>query len=374
MPVGPPIRHAPCAPVVLASSPGVSLRFFEGVAIIGLVDQDIISDEHRLVEDLLTVFDRCIRQSHQVRFIILWMDGVKEDVAMVSADIGRSKHNLKLVAERAESMHQLLVGFGHGNLSPLCSHLLAISDVSTATSTTKLQLVTPNGHLASLDALEALSSGMLRHAAYDQEDLSKWFESQLDTLLGLEQDELRRLRRGGGPQRVRTQSPSAQGIQPAVRGTQSSAPASSAEHTERADRAQPSSPECRSGPGAAWSPPGPPVTTMMIRHIPCAVTVEGLIEAVESVGFAGLYDLVHLPMGCRRDTLRSSNLGYGFINFRTPAAAELFPQKFRGYSFQGSSSQKVIAVQPARVQGFERVLQHISHNKYAGVGCCVASV
>jgi len=87
---------------------------------------------------------------------------------------------------------------------------------------------------------------------------------------------------------------------------------------------------------------------LMVCNLPCAVKCEGLAATVDSKGFNGKYDLIHLP-GCRKN----SNLGFGFIRFRKQEDAAEFAKAFEGYQFKGNST-KVIQIKPAHFQPVER--------------------
>eukprot|EP00929_Paragymnodinium_shiwhaense_P111370 TRINITY_DN7934_c0_g2_i2.p1 TRINITY_DN7934_c0_g2~~TRINITY_DN7934_c0_g2_i2.p1 ORF type:complete len:375 (-),score=71.45 TRINITY_DN7934_c0_g2_i2:269-1393(-) len=102
-------------------------------------------------------------------------------------------------------------------------------------------------------------------------------------------------------------------------------------------------------------------TTLLIRHIPCRVVQSQLVDAVNSMGFDGKYDLIYLPLGGRSETV-VSNLGYGFINMLTVEDAKAFATAFEGYRFKWSGSQKVCAVRNARIQGFRGNLINFAHS------------
>jgi len=92
-----------------------------------------------------------------------------------------------------------------------------------------------------------------------------------------------------------------------------------------------------------------PITTLMIRHIPCRITQQQLASTIDEFGFEGKYDLLYLPTGSSSPT---SNLGYGFVNFREEVDAAAFWAAFDGHRFAGTDSKKTCAVKPAHVQGF----------------------
>mmetsp|Transcript_106107 Transcript_106107/g.167487 ORF Transcript_106107/g.167487 Transcript_106107/m.167487 type:complete len:285 (+) Transcript_106107:1-855(+) len=88
--------------------------------------------------------------------------------------------------------------------------------------------------------------------------------------------------------------------------------------------------------------------TMMVCNIPCRVRHEDLVEAIESTGFGGTYEFVHIP---GRKEQRDSNLGYGFIHFSHCEDAEKFAYTFEGYRFSGKASSKTCTVKVATCQG-----------------------
>eukprot|EP00931_Biecheleriopsis_adriatica_P021945 TRINITY_DN14216_c0_g1_i1.p1 TRINITY_DN14216_c0_g1~~TRINITY_DN14216_c0_g1_i1.p1 ORF type:complete len:562 (+),score=145.78 TRINITY_DN14216_c0_g1_i1:85-1770(+) len=105
------------------------------------------------------------------------------------------------------------------------------------------------------------------------------------------------------------------------------------------------------------SPAQPPevqsgYTTVMLRNIPNKYTREMLVKQLNQ-DFKGRFDFVYLPI----DFKNKCNVGYGFLNFRTPAACEEFTAKFDGVDVRkclpGLNSKKIAGVTPARVQGLE---------------------
>jgi len=92
-----------------------------------------------------------------------------------------------------------------------------------------------------------------------------------------------------------------------------------------------------------------PVTTMMICNIPCRFGQADVVEAIHSVGFAGMYDFVYLPS---RSGKHNTNIGYAFVEFRSAQNAELFAQAFENFQFQGTKSSKTCTVKNAHHQGF----------------------
>jgi hypothetical protein len=94
-----------------------------------------------------------------------------------------------------------------------------------------------------------------------------------------------------------------------------------------------------------------PITSLMLCNIPCRVTQESLGEAIDELGFKDTYDFLYLPTASRSAKTTGSNLGYGFINFVDPCYPGPFKAAFTAYTFPGTSSQKVLGVKVAHVQG-----------------------
>jgi len=91
---------------------------------------------------------------------------------------------------------------------------------------------------------------------------------------------------------------------------------------------------------------------LMIRNIPCRVSRNELVRVLDEQGFDGRHDYVHVPMSHRPKT----NLGYAFVNLIDEADEDAFELAFNGLRFQGTTSHKVCAVQPARLQGSDAKL------------------
>jgi len=90
-----------------------------------------------------------------------------------------------------------------------------------------------------------------------------------------------------------------------------------------------------------------PITTMMLKNIPCRKGQEEVMMHIDQKGFGNRYDFFYLP----RDVKFRANLGYAFINFLTPEDAENFSKEMNGYRFSTSGSMKACQVVPAHVQG-----------------------
>eukprot|EP00419_Tripos_fusus_P045507 CAMPEP_0172823010 /NCGR_PEP_ID=MMETSP1075-20121228/17030_1 /TAXON_ID=2916 /ORGANISM="Ceratium fusus, Strain PA161109" /LENGTH=217 /DNA_ID=CAMNT_0013664075 /DNA_START=1 /DNA_END=651 /DNA_ORIENTATION=+ len=105
--------------------------------------------------------------------------------------------------------------------------------------------------------------------------------------------------------------------------------------------------------------PADQVTTMMVRNLPYNMTLEMLATHVDVHGFAGCYDLIHLP-----HMSGSPNLGYGFVNFCSPEHAARFEIQFKSVSFRTTSTVKVCKVQSAHIQGFMNNVEFIYRTKH----------
>ncbi|CAE7459609.1 ML2 [Symbiodinium natans] len=101
------------------------------------------------------------------------------------------------------------------------------------------------------------------------------------------------------------------------------------------------------------TPTTQPITTMMLKNIPCRKSQEEVMATIDEEGFGARYDFFYLP----RDVKFRANLGYAFINFVTPEDAADFQNKMDGYRFPNSGSAKACIVVPAHVQGALNNLQ-----------------
>lgn len=93
--------------------------------------------------------------------------------------------------------------------------------------------------------------------------------------------------------------------------------------------------------------PAVPITTVMLKNIPCRKCQEEVMMHIDRKDFGGRYDFFYLP----RDVKFRANLGYAFINFLSPEDASRFQTEMNGYRFAGSGSSKACIVVPAHVQG-----------------------
>lgn len=110
------------------------------------------------------------------------------------------------------------------------------------------------------------------------------------------------------------------------------------------------------GGGAEAGKKGP-VTSLMVRHLPCRCEEEEVLGEIREAGFAGEYDFFYMPREKRQGRASlGNNLGYVFINFTSPEAATRFWEAFQGHRFGGQScrsSQKECAISVATVQGLQ---------------------
>lgn len=103
------------------------------------------------------------------------------------------------------------------------------------------------------------------------------------------------------------------------------------------------------------------MVTAMMRNLPKKLTQHGLLEEINSKGFAGTYDFVYLPM----DVESKVNRGYAFINFMDPAYAAAFKSCYEGRQLGQFNARKVIAILPAVLQGYEANREHFATSRVA---------
>lgn len=99
-----------------------------------------------------------------------------------------------------------------------------------------------------------------------------------------------------------------------------------------------------------------PPTTLMIRNIPNRYTQRELIQELETLGFAGTFDFLYIPL----DKGTMSNVGYAFVNFVASEWAEKCMAAFENYRFKRHRkvSGKIAAVSVAHIQGLEANIRH----------------
>jgi hypothetical protein len=90
----------------------------------------------------------------------------------------------------------------------------------------------------------------------------------------------------------------------------------------------------------------------MIKNIPCSITREDVLAAIQEVGFDSAHDFFYVPVSRRKA------LGYAFIGFPDAEITKEFVQAMTGYRFRNTSSTKVVALVPARIQGMDDTVAH----------------
>eukprot|EP00928_Gymnodinium_smaydae_P079873 TRINITY_DN63704_c0_g1_i1.p1 TRINITY_DN63704_c0_g1~~TRINITY_DN63704_c0_g1_i1.p1 ORF type:complete len:712 (+),score=146.15 TRINITY_DN63704_c0_g1_i1:61-2196(+) len=107
----------------------------------------------------------------------------------------------------------------------------------------------------------------------------------------------------------------------------------------------------------------PGYTTVMLRNIPNRYTRDMLVEQLDK-GYKGEFDFVYLPI----DFNSKCNVGYAFINFRTPSAAQKFINEYHNQKSKnvlpGPTSYKVTEVSYARVQGRDANMDNLRDEKF----------
>jgi hypothetical protein len=103
-------------------------------------------------------------------------------------------------------------------------------------------------------------------------------------------------------------------------------------------------------------------TTLMLRNLPNKITQRRLMDRLEAYRYA--IDFLYLPT----DFKNKCNLGYAFVNFAIGGAAAKFFKEFDGSRMLGfRRSQKVLAVQPARIQGLAANVRRFRNSSVMGV-------
>lgn len=110
---------------------------------------------------------------------------------------------------------------------------------------------------------------------------------------------------------------------------------------------------------ATPAPPPPPPEwsekhTVMMRNLPNKYTQHLLLQELAQPDFQAKYDFLYLPI----DPETHVNRGYAFINFISPSYAYLFKSRYEGKKLKGFSSDKVLSIVPAALQGFEANYAH----------------
>jgi len=97
-----------------------------------------------------------------------------------------------------------------------------------------------------------------------------------------------------------------------------------------------------------------PVTTVMIRGIPCSVSADFLMSFLNEAGLAEQYDFFYLPRAGRS----ISNLGYAFVNFAEPSLVQVCISALDGVSLDPKKSPKICSISAADIQGLEDLRKH----------------
>mmetsp|Transcript_179933 Transcript_179933/g.437781 ORF Transcript_179933/g.437781 Transcript_179933/m.437781 type:complete len:366 (+) Transcript_179933:38-1135(+) len=82
------------------------------------------------------------------------------------------------------------------------------------------------------------------------------------------------------------------------------------------------------------------LTTVLFRNLPVSFTRTMFLDLVDTEGFAGAYNFVYVPV----DFASQAGLGYSVINFTSPAMAQLFWNRFDGFSNWSVLDSKVGAL------------------------------
>jgi hypothetical protein len=105
-------------------------------------------------------------------------------------------------------------------------------------------------------------------------------------------------------------------------------------------------------------------TTVMLRNLPCAFLREYLIAQMDEEGFAGLYNLVYMPI----DFKTAQGMGYAFVNLVSADVVPRFVLAFDGFRRWPFPSLKVCTVQLSRTQGLDANVQRYRNSLFMGEG------
>mmetsp|Transcript_56638 Transcript_56638/g.104853 ORF Transcript_56638/g.104853 Transcript_56638/m.104853 type:complete len:271 (-) Transcript_56638:72-884(-) len=103
------------------------------------------------------------------------------------------------------------------------------------------------------------------------------------------------------------------------------------------------------------------ITTLMLHHLPPSTAQDELLQNLDVAGFAGLYNIVHIPF--TRSSMMST--GYAFINMVDADAAAALVESWDGsleYSTDGSPGSGLFFT-AAEVQGYDANIRQIMHKK-----------
>mmetsp|Transcript_2195 Transcript_2195/g.5108 ORF Transcript_2195/g.5108 Transcript_2195/m.5108 type:complete len:301 (-) Transcript_2195:272-1174(-) len=90
------------------------------------------------------------------------------------------------------------------------------------------------------------------------------------------------------------------------------------------------------------------LTTLMLGNLPYRVTKKGIMDALDRMGFGGVYHC-HLP-NANKKRPRATNLGYAFVSFEKCSYAVAFVLAFADFHLEGVGATKQCTLKPARLQ------------------------
>jgi len=92
-----------------------------------------------------------------------------------------------------------------------------------------------------------------------------------------------------------------------------------------------------------------PVTTVMLRNLPPAITQQRLIQELNTEGFAGQYDFCYVP----REFSTGVGVSFAFVNFRCPEMASRLTEDWRGSRRFCQAFEAPLNISAAKIQGLE---------------------
>jgi RNA recognition motif-containing protein len=103
-------------------------------------------------------------------------------------------------------------------------------------------------------------------------------------------------------------------------------------------------------------------TTVIICHVPCGVTRDELINAMNENGFEGAFNFVYMPIDLK--TFQSK--GYGFVNLISNELAHRFIDAFHGFTQWPIRCRKTCTVTWAMMQGLNANVNRIRNSVIMG--------
>jgi len=98
---------------------------------------------------------------------------------------------------------------------------------------------------------------------------------------------------------------------------------------------------------------GKPITTLMLCDLPCSLGPQEILDEIDKRGFSDAYDMFYMPPPRRQKRTTQRNLGYAFLNLKTPEHATAFAIAFKTFVFPNRFSMKKSYTTPANKQGFK---------------------